>query len=88
MIFENFEFGIINLVCFIGAHTLEHADQIDHTAIRCTPRRHWSSADENGRDIESHRSHQHTGNDLVTVWNTNHSIETMRRDHRLHTVGD
>ena len=50
--------------------------------------RHRAAADEDGRDVEAHRGHQHAGHDLVAVRDADHAVEAMRADHGLHAIGD
>ena len=52
------------------------------------PGTHRTAGRKNGRDIEAHCPHQHTGNDLVAVRNADHRVERMGGSHGLDAVGD
>ena len=43
---------------------------------------------ENGRDVQSHGSHQHAWRNFVAIGDANHGIRLVGIDHILHTVGD
>ena len=49
---------------------------------------HRSSGDEDRRDVEAHRGHQHAGRDLVTVADADHGVGFVGVHHILHAVGD
>ena len=49
---------------------------------------HWPARDENHRDVEAQRSHQHAGGDFVAVGNTHDGVGAVRVDHVLNGVGD
>ena len=49
---------------------------------------HRSAADEDGRDVQSHGSHQHAGRHLVAVGDADHGVGLVCVDHVLHRVGD
>ena len=49
---------------------------------------HWSTATENGRDVQTHGCHEHTRRHLVAVGDTYHSIRLMGIDHIFDGVGD
>ena len=50
--------------------------------------RHRAAADEDRRDVDAHRGHQHAGHDLVAVRDADHAVEAMRPDHGLDAIGD
>ena len=49
---------------------------------------HWSAGDEDRRDVEAHRRHQHAGRDLVAVGDAHQRVGTVGVDHVLDRVGD
>ncbi|KXW57068.1 hypothetical protein FEMY_24150 [Ferrovum myxofaciens] len=58
-------------------------DDLDHLA-----RFHGTAGHEHHRNIEAHRSHQHSGRDLVAVRDAHHRIGAVRVDHVFDGVGD
>ena len=48
---------------------------------------HRTAADENGRNIQSHGSHQHARRHFVAVGDAHHSVGLVGVDHILHRVG-
>ena len=71
-----------------AAHALEDVDQVDGPPVRQPSRAHRAAADEDRRDVEAHRRHQHAGDDLVAVGDADHRVEAVGGDHRLDAVGD
>ena len=57
-------------------------------AIGRAPGGHRPAGDENRRDVDPHRRHQHPRDDLVAVGDADHAVEAVGLDHRLHAVGD
>ena len=49
---------------------------------------HRSSADQNGRNVQTCCRHQHSRNNLVAVWNQNKSIKARRHGNGLNRIGD
>ena len=49
---------------------------------------HRAAGNENNRDIQAHRRHQHAGRDLVAVGNAHQRIGAVGVDHVFHAVGN
>ena len=49
---------------------------------------HRAARDKHGRDVQTHRRHQHAGGDLVAVADADKRIGAMRIDHVFDAVGD
>ncbi len=49
---------------------------------------HRAAGDEDRRDVEAQRGHQHAGGDLVAVGDADHGVGAVRVDHVLDAVGD
>ena len=49
---------------------------------------HWAAGDENRRNVEAHRRHQHAGRDLVAVGDAHQRVGAVGVDHVLDRVGD
>ena len=49
---------------------------------------HRAAGNENGRDVDTHRGHQHARRDLVAVGDAHHGVGAVGVDHVLHGVGD
>ena len=48
---------------------------------------HRTSGNEYRRDVQPHRSHEHTRSNLVAIADADHGIRLMRIHHILHTIG-
>ena len=69
------------------SHTFEDADEINRLALQ-DPSHHGAAADEDGRDVQAKRRHQHPGNDLVAVGDHDQGIKGMGYSHDLNGIGD
>ncbi len=49
---------------------------------------HRAAGDEDRRDVEAQRRHQHAGGDLVAIGDADHGVGAMRIDHVFDAVGD
>ena len=49
---------------------------------------HRAARDEDGRDVEPHRRHQHAGRDLVAIGDAHQRVGAVRIDHVFDAVGD
>ena len=49
---------------------------------------HRTARNENRRDVQTHRSHQHTRGDLVAIADADHRIGLMRIDHVFDTISN
>ena len=71
----------------VAPHRLEHLGK--RNVARALPaREHRPAADDNGRDIQPGRGHQHAGHDLVAVRHQYQAIKPVGARHRLHAVAD
>ena len=82
-----FDFGHF-LVGYRWVGTLDHRG--DEVGILAAPLAslHWASAAEDGRNVQTHGSHQHTRSHLVAVRDANHRISLVRIHHVFHRVGN
>ena len=71
-----------------GVSTLDHCS--DQVGILAFPSSclHRATRTEYSRDVQTHRSHQHTRSHLVTIGDANHGISLMCIYHILHRIGD
>ena len=53
----------------------EGVDQVDRLAAGRSPRLHRAAGDEDRRDVDPHRPHEHAGHDLVAVGDADHRVE-------------
>jgi hypothetical protein len=49
---------------------------------------HRAAGDEDGRDVDAHRGHQHARRDLVAVGDAHHGVGAVGVDHVLDRIGD
>ena len=70
-------FTSIHFPCSKHAGCLKGLADTD-VAPAVTPRKHRPSANKDGRNIEASRRHEHSGNDLITVWNKNKAVKPGR----------
>ena len=71
-----------------GVSTLDH--RRNQVSILTTPATgfHRATRTEHGRNVQSHRSHQHTWRNLVAVGDANHSVSLMGIDHKFYAIGN
>ena len=87
--FQIFQFGIVDLADAVGGDTLKNRIQVGILgAVGTLAGTHRAAGSEKGRDVQTHCTHDHTGNDLVTVRDADHCIERMSRAHGFHAVSD
>ena len=76
------------LVRNAGISTLDHCgNQVGILAFPAASL-HWTTRAEHGRDIQSHRCHEHTWSHLVTVGDADHGIRLVSIDHIFHRISD
>ena len=85
-------FELVELLTGHGAHLdladgLEDRDEIDVLPLE-EARQHGASADDDGRDVEPGRGHEHAGHDLVAVGDEDEAVERICHRHRFDRVGD
>ena len=83
---------LLNLLHFLiadtGISTLNHScNQVSILAFPATGF-HRTTRTEHCRDIQTHRRHQHTWGNLVTVGNADHSISLVRIHHIFHRISN
>ena len=66
----------------------ERVDQVDRLSRSRPAGLHRAAGNEDRRDVDPHRSHEHAGHDLVAVGNAHHRVEAVGLDHGLDAVGD
>ena len=69
------------------ADPLEDRDQVDRLAAVAAGE-HRPAADDDGRDVQAQRGHDHAGDDLVAVGDQHERVERLRHAHDLDRVGD
>jgi len=72
----------------ILTNPLKDRDQINRFARSCAALGHRAAGDEEGRDVQPRRRHQHARHDLVTVGDADQGVEPVRLSHGLDAVGD
>ena len=70
----------IYLAGFVCTDAFEHADQVNRPTIRGFACRHRAATDEDSGDVQANCSHQHSRNDLVAIWDADHSVKSVRGD--------
>ncbi len=71
-----------------GDHRVDEVDLLQHALGDDLAGLHRPAGDEDGRDVEAHRRHQHAGRDLVAVGDADQRVGAMGVDHVLDAVGD
>jgi len=71
-------------------HGLENRNQINFFIfiLGVPAGQHGASADDNGRDIEPCRCHEHTGNDFVAIGHQDQGVKGMGHGRHLNGIGD
>ena len=67
---------------------LAHVCQRDNFPVLVAARHHRAAGDNDSRDINPGRCHEHSGNDFVAAGQHDHGVEMVRFDHHFHRVGD
>ena len=83
---------LLNLLHFLiadtGISTLNHSgNQVSILAFPATCL-HRTTRTEHCRNIQTHRRHQHTWGNLITVGNADHSISLVRIHHIFHRISN
>ncbi len=71
----------------VGTHGLEHLGEADFLAAVGTGQHGAAGADHSGH-VHPDRSHDHAGDDLITVGHQNQAVQLMGHQHGLHAVAD
>ena len=82
------QLGFGHLTSLALRNTFKNADQINNASVFQPSGRHRAAAGEYCRNIATNRAHQHAGNNLVAVRNTDHRIKSVRLNHGFHAVGN
>ena len=68
-------------------HIFEEGDEIDLASLELAGQ-HRPAADDDSRDVQPRRGHEHAGDDLVAVGDQDQAIEGVGHGHRFDRVGD
>ena len=71
-----------------GDHRVDEVERDFLALHHDLARFHRPARDEDARNVEPHRCHQHARSDLVAIGNAHHRIGAMRVDHIFDAVGD
>ena len=81
---DPFDFSVVDIL--VGGH--DHGvDQIV-ALVAVDAGLHRPAGDEDGRDVEAHRGHQHARGDLVAVADADHRVDRVGVAHVFDAVGD
>ena len=84
----------LTLASLDGDHRIDEVELADERLAVAVVRAdelaglHRAARDEDGRDVEPHRRHQHAGRDLVAVGDADQRVGAVRVHHVLDAVGD
>ncbi len=81
------EFLLCDFAGGIGANGFKHAGETGLMAIHMAGE-HGTTADKDGRQVQSGRCHKKAGYVFVTVWNHNEAVKAMGLDHALGGVSN
>ncbi len=86
MLLQFEQLSVVNLASLVRAHALEHADEVYRTPVGQLASRHWSTAHEDGGDVDAQACHEHPWHDLVAVGDAHHTVEAVRLNHSFDTI--
>ena len=81
------QLGIIDHAGLVGTDRLKHLGKADLLAA-IAARQHGAAAADDRRHIHPHCSHDHAGDDLITVGHQHKAVQLVGHEHRLDAVAD
>ncbi len=78
------QFSLVDEARAQFAHSFKNAVEIG-VVVAC---QHGAAADDDGRNVQAQRGHEHAGHAFVTVGNEHEPVKRMGRGHNLYGVSD
>jgi hypothetical protein len=87
--FDGGDIGVADIVVGGGNHGIDQVERLLCSILEDDLAGfHRTAGDEDHRNVEPHRGHQHAGRDLVAVGDADHGIGAMGVDHVFDGIGD
>ncbi len=88
MFFKVIQTVLIQFTDFVFGNPFENRDQVAGLAVAVHSGFHGAAGCEDGRNVETHGAHQHTGSDFVAVRDADQRVKRMSGRHGFERVGD